>query len=90
MDVIEAYAQDPNVKFILTERNPEKWAKSVNNTAAKVAEAGDQFPLSILKYFDATLYHFLTMNKLACAALGGGTKRGDPDNELMLCKYYTE
>lgn len=90
MDVIEAYAQDPNVKFILTERSPEKWAKSVNNSAAKLAEGADQFPLSILKYFDDTLYHFLTMTQLACVALAGGTMPGDPDNELMLSKYYSD
>lgn len=90
MDVIQAHAQDPNVKFILTERDPLKWAKSVNNSAAKVAQAADQFPLSLLQYFDTTLYHFLAMNRLVCGALGGGTKFGDPDNEEMLGKYYTE
>lgn len=90
MDVIEAYAQDPNVKFILTERDPEKWAKSINNTAAKVAGAADQFPLSILKYFDATLYSFLTMNQLVQTAMAGGTKPGDPDNERVMCKYYSD
>jgi hypothetical protein len=33
MAVIEAYVDDPNVKFMLTERDPEKWVAPFNNTA---------------------------------------------------------
>lgn len=90
MDVIEAYAQDPSVKFILTERSPERWAASVNNTAASVASLANRFPFSILKYFDATLYHFLSFNQLVYQALAGGTMPRDPDNEEMLCRYYSD
>jgi hypothetical protein len=90
MDMIEAYAQDPNVKFILTERSPEKWAKPVNNTAAKVATMAGQFPFSILKYFDASLYTFLELNVVMYQGLAGGTKPGGPGNEQMLVRYYKE
>ncbi|KAJ5182786.1 hypothetical protein N7492_000402 [Penicillium capsulatum] len=90
MDVMEAYVDDPDVKFILTERDPQKWASSVNKTAAQVAGLATQFPTNILKYFDGFLYEFLRMNQIVYRAMAGGTQVGDPDNEEMLCKYYTE
>lgn len=90
MDVIEAYANDPDVKFILTERSPEKWAKSVNNSAAQVANMAYTFPFNILKYFSETLDHFLSMNTLVYTAIANGTKIGDADNEKILCKYYSD
>ncbi|KAJ5097603.1 hypothetical protein N7456_008324, partial [Penicillium angulare] len=90
MDFIEAYANDPDVKFILTERSPEKWAKSVNNTAGQVANMGFRFPFNILKYFESTLYHFLDLNVVVYNSVAGGTKIGDEDNEKMLCKYYED
>lgn len=90
MDLIEAYADDPEVKFILTERCPEKWARSVNNTAGQVAAMGLSFPFNILKHFEPWLYHFLDMNVLVYDALAGGTKLGDKDNEKMLAAYYSD
>lgn len=90
MDVIEAYASDPDVKFILTERSPEKWAKSVNNSTAQVVNMAYTFPFNILKYFSSTLYHFLTMNTLVYNALAAGTKVGDEDNEKILSRYYSD
>lgn len=90
MDMIRAYAQDPNVKFILTERPPEKWAISVNNTAAEVVTLADRFPISILKYFDSTLYQFFTLNQVIYRALAGGTMPGDPDIERQLQRWYIE
>ncbi|KAJ5619816.1 hypothetical protein N7510_003800 [Penicillium lagena] len=90
MDMIEAYAEDPDVKFILTERPPEKWAKSLNNTAAKVATMSSQFPFSILKYFDSALYQFLALNEVIYQGLACGTKPGSPGNEQILASYYAE
>lgn len=90
MDFIEAYADDPDVKFILTERSPAKWAKSVNNTAGQVVGMAYTFPFNILKYFDSFLYHFLDLSIVVYQAVAGGTKIGDEDNEKMLCKYYED
>lgn len=89
-DLLQAYAQDPDVKFILTERPPEKWAVSVNNTVAGVVAVGDRFPFSILKYFDTTLYEFFTLNTVMYHALSGCTMPGHPDNERLLQKWYTD
>ncbi|KAJ5122778.1 hypothetical protein N7448_003911 [Penicillium atrosanguineum] len=90
MDMIRAYVQDPNVKFILTERSPERWAISVNNTAAEVVALADRFPVSILKYFDSFLYQFFALNQVIYRAIAGGTMPGDPDNERMLQRWYIE
>jgi hypothetical protein len=89
-DLIEAYIDDPGVKFILTERNPDKWATSVNNTAGVVIDMPYQFPFSILKYFDATLYRFLAMNELVYRAMSGCTGPGDAENAQNLRKHYTD
>lgn len=88
-DMIDAYAEDPDVKFILTERDPQKWALSFNNTCYNVAKMGTTFPFNILKYFQVDLYHFLEVNRLVYRALANGTKPGDPDNEESLCDYYS-
>ncbi|KAJ5306005.1 hypothetical protein PENANT_c047G00889 [Penicillium antarcticum] len=90
MDLIGEYLKDPEVKFILTERDPDKWVNSVNNTAGGVAKMGYEFPFSILKYFDATLYDFLDLNDLVYKALSGCTEMGDPDNRENLRQYYTD
>lgn len=89
MDMIDAYAEDPDVKFILTERDPKKWALSFNNTCYNVAKMATTFPLNILKYFQADLYQFLEVNKLVYQAFANGTMPGDPDNEDSLCDYYS-
>ncbi|KAI1379454.1 P-loop containing nucleoside triphosphate hydrolase protein [Hypoxylon crocopeplum] len=47
--VIKAY---PDAKFLLTERNPEKWAKSFVNTIGKMVVSFESFPMSVFKYFD--------------------------------------
>ncbi|KAI1470287.1 P-loop containing nucleoside triphosphate hydrolase protein [Daldinia caldariorum] len=55
---LEAY---PDAKFLLTERNPDKWAKSFENTVGMMAEKLTSFPMSVFKYFDAFAYHMARM-----------------------------
>jgi hypothetical protein len=90
MDLIQAYLKDPDVKFILTERDPDKWVTSVNKTAGGVANMAQQFPFSILKYFDATLYEFLDLNELVYRALSGCTLLDGPNNRENLRQYYID
>ncbi|KAJ5334780.1 hypothetical protein N7452_007183 [Penicillium brevicompactum] len=89
-DIIEAYADDPDVKFILTERDSEKWAVSVNNTAGGLLDMPYTFPFVILKYFDATLYRFLAMNETVYRAISKCTRPGEADNIPTLQKHYTD
>jgi hypothetical protein len=89
-DLLTTYAEDPDVKFILTERQPEKWAKSVNNSVAGVVKMAQSFPMNILKKFDPVLSEFMKFNVLVYNALAGGTRPGHPDNERELCAYYCD
>ncbi|KAJ5780140.1 hypothetical protein N7457_005300 [Penicillium paradoxum] len=88
VDFIEAYTKDPNVKFILTERKPEKWAASMNNTTATLVTMATTFPFNIIKYFDSTLYEFLDLNVLIYRAIAGGTYPRAPGNIEELCRFY--
>ncbi|CAG7919530.1 unnamed protein product [Penicillium olsonii] len=88
--LIEAYVNDPDVKFILTERNPEKWATSINKTIGPNAEMSHQFPFLILKYFNATMYHTHTLIELIYRVMSKCTARGEAENVENIQKHYTE
>ncbi|GFF92173.1 hypothetical protein IFM60648_09656 [Aspergillus lentulus] len=88
--LLDEYVQDPEVKFILTERDPDRWAKSVNGTAGFIITAAASFPLNILKYFDEELRIFLALNTTLYAVLADGTKPGQPGNEAALTRNYVE
>jgi hypothetical protein len=89
-DLLEAYAEDPDVKFILTERQPEKWAKSVNNSAGDLVQMSERFPMNIVKHFDPLLSEFMRVTALIYGGLAAGTRPGHPDNERELYAYYND
>ncbi len=89
-DAIKAYASDPDVKFILTERSPAKWAKSVNNTAGAVVQMAHSFPMDILKHFSEFLSIFFSLNVTIYGAWSGSTLPGEPDNERLLREFYVD
>ncbi|KAE8149316.1 P-loop containing nucleoside triphosphate hydrolase protein [Aspergillus avenaceus] len=89
-EALEVYAQDPDVKFILTERDPDKWVKSVNSTVAKVVSMANSFPVNILKHFESTLFHFFRLNVTMYRAISDATSPGDPENEAALRRNYVE
>jgi hypothetical protein len=90
MDLIQAHLKNPDVKFILTERDPDKWVDSVNNTAGGVANMAYQFPFSILKYFDSTIYEFLDLNVVTYRGLSGCTQIGSTENRENLRQFYID
>ncbi|RAL05402.1 uncharacterized protein BO80DRAFT_461268 [Aspergillus ibericus CBS 121593] len=87
---LETYMEDPEVKFILTERSPDKWVKSFNNTIGEAIKAADQLPISILKHFDAEMGEFFHLAQVMYWAYSDGTNPGHPDNEAALRKNYVE
>jgi hypothetical protein len=87
-EVLEAYANDPNVKFILTDRDPDKWVTSMNKTAGEIVTKIDQFPLNVLRYFNKDLNSFLTLNKTIYGAIADGTFPGDKDNSEAMRRNY--
>ncbi|KAI2625169.1 hypothetical protein GGS21DRAFT_310508 [Xylaria nigripes] len=52
--ILKAY---PDAKFLLVERNPEKWAKSYLATVGRASLVFDNFPMSVFQYFDAWAYY---------------------------------
>ncbi|GFF42017.1 hypothetical protein IFM51744_05002 [Aspergillus udagawae] len=88
--LLDEYAQDPEVKFILTERDPDRWAKSINGTAGFIVNAAASFPLNLLKHFDEELGIFLALNTTLYGASADGTKPGQMGNEAALRRNYVE
>ena len=89
-DALKAYAEDPDVKFILTERDPDKWVKSVNSTVAEVVKIASSFPINILKHFEAESGQFFHLNCVMYDALSDGTRLPDPRNPSALRRNYVE
>ncbi|KAL4898226.1 hypothetical protein BDV59DRAFT_1628 [Aspergillus ambiguus] len=90
LSALEGYIQDPDVKFILTERDPSKWVRSFNNTAGEAVKVADAFPMSVLKHFDAELGGFFGNAQLMYRAMSDGIDKGHPDNEAILRRNYIE
>lgn len=88
MEAIEAYVEDPDVKFILTERDPDKWVKSIDNTVATIIMMASCFPFNILKYFNDDLYYYFLLGQVFYGAIADGTNPGDPDNAMALRRNY--
>ncbi|PWY95406.1 hypothetical protein BO94DRAFT_508678 [Aspergillus sclerotioniger CBS 115572] len=87
---LETYMEDPEVKFILTERSPDKWVKSFNNTIGEAIKVADKLPMDILKHCDAELGEFFHLAEMMYLAYSDGTYPGHPDNEAALRKNYVE
>ncbi|PIG85736.1 hypothetical protein AARAC_004077 [Aspergillus arachidicola] len=87
---LEVYAEDPDVKFILTHRDPDKWVTSMDNTIANVLRMATSFPMNILKHFDIILKCFFRLNQVMFWAISDGTNPGDPNNEAALRRNYVE
>lgn len=47
--MIESY---PDAKFVLVERSPESWARSMMNSVVPMTQDVIKFPTSFLKHFD--------------------------------------
>ncbi|KAJ2978771.1 hypothetical protein NQ176_g3631 [Zarea fungicola] len=58
-EFIEFY---PNAKFILTERNPVAWDKSINHIYDTVTGALGSFPINVVQHIDAPIGAFASLN----------------------------
>lgn len=87
--VIEAYLEDPDVKFLLTERTPASWARSFNSfIAGTVLGPFSKFPLNVAQYFHPVLHRFIRLNKVMYDVFGRGTFAGEPENIEILEENY--
>ena len=87
-ECMEAYAQDPNVKFILTERTPRSWARSFNSFVGGLIKVIESPPFRVLKYFNRTINYFCVMNLDVYNLWSDFTRPGDPRNEETLMRNY--
>lgn len=89
-DFIDAYLDDPEVKFILTEREPENWVRSMNNTVGKLEIGTNGFPVRMLWGFNEMLGSFAWMASLIYYRWSDGLKTGQKGNDEALRKNYVE
>lgn len=84
--VLKAY---PDAKFLLTERNPDKWATSIMNTIGKVHKGFHTFPMSIYKYLDGFTSGMSFMGDMTIGYYGNG-HGATPEGEKALAENYKE
>ncbi|OAP54626.1 hypothetical protein AYL99_11074 [Fonsecaea erecta] len=88
--MLESYLLDPNVKFILTERTPESWARSFNGFIGDLVTNIESPPMNILRHFNRTLNYFCLLNIDVYDYWSDGTRPGDPRNEGNLGRNYEQ
>ena len=89
-DILEAYAQDPDVKFIMTERDPDQWLNSVSNSLCKIMSTQASLPFQIARCFSPNLHEFCRLNDTVWRVLAGGKLEPDPACHANLRKYYID
>ncbi|KAL6691401.1 hypothetical protein J3F84DRAFT_386340 [Trichoderma pleuroticola] len=90
VQIQSAYLSDPNVKFLLTERDSDKWVRSFNKQVGGMNDYLASIPMTILRYFDEGLWHHWRFNGLVYDLFSGTTKRGHPDNQQILRQNYVD
>ncbi|KAG6152619.1 hypothetical protein E4U37_003738 [Claviceps purpurea] len=88
LDILQAYADDPNIKFILTDRDPDKWVTSINNTVGGIVQSANSFPMNTLQHFSGYLYWFLNLNRTLYGAIADGTDPGGKNNREVMRRNY--
>ncbi|KAH7030686.1 P-loop containing nucleoside triphosphate hydrolase protein [Microdochium trichocladiopsis] len=73
-EIVEAY---PRAKYILVERTPESWARSVMNSIVRMTEDVNRFPTSFLKQFDDAMYQLCSSAYITAERFSDG-KFGRP------------
>ncbi|KAI8313003.1 hypothetical protein K4K61_009218 [Colletotrichum sp. SAR11_59] len=89
-NIVTEYLEDPNVKFILTERTPESWAKSIAGSLGAYHAKLAQPPLSVVRYFDSFVWELRALFKAMTHRWSGGLEPSDPGFKDAMAKSYTE
>lgn len=83
--VYEAY---PDAKFLLQERNPEKWATSWLNTIGAISLRMQSFPLNLMRKIDAMTDNMGLFADL-CRGLYFKSDKNDEVAKKNLVNHYT-
>lgn len=87
---MDAYIDDPEVKFILTERTPPSFARSINRTVGSFVTAAHSFPLGLLKYFDIYNWTFTKLVDDIFPVYAQGKRPWDPGCAENQERWYQE
>jgi len=89
-EVYDAYKDDPDVVFILTERTPESWAKSMRGSGGEFLVKAHSFPFKYVKYFDSFLWELLPLVSLLFGLPAKGAMPWEPEIQQNLERHYTD
>lgn len=87
---MDAYIDDPNVKFILTERSPKLFSRSIQNTVGQVVRAGHSFPLVLFKYLDTYNWEFFSLVDDMYRVYTQGKWPKDPGSDQSIEQWYEQ
>lgn len=87
---MDAYIGDPDVKFILTERTPPSFSRSINNSIGRFVTAGHSFPLGLLKYLDTYNLAFTSLARDMYKVYSKGKSPWDSDSAENIESWYEE
>ncbi|TGJ88373.1 hypothetical protein E0Z10_g393 [Xylaria hypoxylon] len=79
----------PDAQFILTERDPEKWAKSYLNTIGVASTRFNQFPMSVFKHFDSFTSNMGTFGGQMVSYCTNGFGVSDKGHQALVENYKT-
>ncbi|KAI1817445.1 P-loop containing nucleoside triphosphate hydrolase protein [Poronia punctata] len=82
--ILKAY---PDAKFLLTERDPEKWAQSCLNTMGVAYTQFNRLPMSVFKYFDSFTRTMDKMFGLGMRYLTSSEGYSEQGREMMVKNY---
>lgn len=87
---MDAYIDDPDVKFILTERTPPSFSRSIKNSIGQFVTAAHSFPLKLLKYFDTYNWAFIGLVDDVFRVYSQGKMPADPGCAESVERWYQE
>ncbi|KAK8061363.1 hypothetical protein PG994_007729 [Apiospora phragmitis] len=92
LDAIDqAYGDEPAVRFLLTERGPDAWVRSVTNGPAELLTAlNTPGPLSLSRHFDAFNDEFFNLASLVYDLMAEGRGPKDRGAQAALRRFYVK
>ncbi|KAK8120572.1 P-loop containing nucleoside triphosphate hydrolase protein [Apiospora kogelbergensis] len=87
---IQTYVDDPNIKFILTQRSPESFAKSLSGSLGCYYAKLHEWPLTAARVCDGFVWELERMFRLMTFRWSHGLHPSDPDFRSALEQSYLE
>ena len=75
---------------LLTERDPDSWVRSMNNTVAQFEIGMNSFPMTVFRHFNDEIGSFATLGSLIYYRWSDGTKPGKGHNQEALRRNYVD